>query len=248
MTCLLGLLEPALIRGLDGWFQAGACTRCTRSAGTQRRTAGRQVSWFREECASARGKKVCGPPLQQGGKRRSRPLPTKATSEDVDECGCEQTYPNEIWQRRVSAINVWRLVRGERHGGLVEPRRILPMWLLKTTMPRRLLCCGCRRLPQIGHKCLRRSSLALVVRNRATVLIFASLFEEARKRTLWSRHCCCRTVSDPAPMLCPVLPGGASRSLSAVSDYCGLSDQRIPILGRVASVEHRLEYGIGIEL
>ncbi len=33
------------------------------------------------------GEETWGEPLQQGGKRRSRPLPTKAIDEDVGECG-----------------------------------------------------------------------------------------------------------------------------------------------------------------
>jgi hypothetical protein len=33
------------------------------------------------------GEETLGQPLQQGGKRRSRPLPTKAIDEDVGECG-----------------------------------------------------------------------------------------------------------------------------------------------------------------
>jgi hypothetical protein len=43
------------------------------------------VSWFREECEA--GEETLGQPLQQGSKRRNRPLPTKAIDEDVGERG-----------------------------------------------------------------------------------------------------------------------------------------------------------------
>jgi hypothetical protein len=45
------------------------------------------VSWFREECVGHAGEETLGEPLQQGGKRRSRPLPTNAIDEAVGECG-----------------------------------------------------------------------------------------------------------------------------------------------------------------
>jgi hypothetical protein len=65
------------------------------------------VSWFREECVGHAGEETLGEPLQQGGKRRSRPLPTKATRKDVDECGSGQSDAKEIWQVWGRAFNVW---------------------------------------------------------------------------------------------------------------------------------------------
>ena len=44
----------------------------------------------REECALAQGKKLRAAPLQQGGKRRSRPLLTKAIHEVGNERGSYQ--------------------------------------------------------------------------------------------------------------------------------------------------------------
>jgi hypothetical protein len=56
---------------------------------------------------AAQGKKLWTAPLQQGGKRRSRPLPTKAIDEDVGECGFGQSYIKDIWQGSGRAFNVW---------------------------------------------------------------------------------------------------------------------------------------------
>jgi hypothetical protein len=62
---------------------------------------------LREECVAHAGEETLGEPLQQGGKRRSRPLPTKAIDEDVSECGLGQSYTKEIWQGSGRAFNVW---------------------------------------------------------------------------------------------------------------------------------------------
>ena len=56
----------------------------------------------------AQGKKLWTAPLKQGGKRQSRPLPSKAISEDVDECGCGQFTQRRFWQGS-RAFNVWLL-------------------------------------------------------------------------------------------------------------------------------------------
>jgi hypothetical protein len=69
------------------------------------------VSWLPRGMRVRAGEETLGQPLQQGGKRRSRPLPTKATREDVDECGSEPSSAKEIWQGWECAFNVWRLAR-----------------------------------------------------------------------------------------------------------------------------------------
>jgi hypothetical protein len=61
----------------------------------------------RSDGVASPGEETLGQPLQQGGKRRSRPLPTKAIDEDVDECGSEQSNAKEISQIWVRAFNVW---------------------------------------------------------------------------------------------------------------------------------------------
>ena len=59
---------------------------CTRRAATKWRMVQTGVSWFREEWAKPRGRNF-GPTVAAKGKRRSRPLPTKAIDEDVGERG-----------------------------------------------------------------------------------------------------------------------------------------------------------------
>ena len=70
---------------------------------------GTQSFLVREECASAQGKKICGSPLQQGGKRRSRPLPTKAIDEDVDERGSGRQAQGDMARMgwRVQCLTDW---------------------------------------------------------------------------------------------------------------------------------------------
>jgi hypothetical protein len=55
------------------------------------------------------GEETWGEPLQQGSKRRSRPLPTKAIDEAVGERGSEPSSDKEIWQGwvRVQCLADW---------------------------------------------------------------------------------------------------------------------------------------------
>ena len=55
----------------------------------------------REECALAQGKKLWAAPLQQGGKRRSRPLPTKAIHEVGNERGSHPFGPRRFGEGRI---------------------------------------------------------------------------------------------------------------------------------------------------
>jgi hypothetical protein len=105
------------------------------------RSGGRRDAKFLGAARNAKqGKKVCGPLLRQGGKRRSRRLPTKAINEDVGERGSGRYTPKRFgkdWR----AFNVW-LTGSVRnwYDGVVDPRRgILPTerW---TKMPRRAGC------------------------------------------------------------------------------------------------------------
>jgi hypothetical protein len=59
------------------------------------------------------------------GKRRSRPLPTKAIDEALGERSFGQSYTKEVWQGLGHAFNVW-LTGSVRNWyvGLAEPRRI----------------------------------------------------------------------------------------------------------------------------
>jgi hypothetical protein len=53
------------------------------------------------------GEESLRPAVAARGKRRSRPLPTKAIDEDADECSFGQSYSKEIWQGSGRAFNAW---------------------------------------------------------------------------------------------------------------------------------------------
>jgi hypothetical protein len=82
----LGWSNPALIRGLDGWFKAGACAA---APGGPQRSGGRGRPGFLGSARNGRspGEETSGCTVAARGKRRSRPLPTKAIEEAVGERG-----------------------------------------------------------------------------------------------------------------------------------------------------------------
>jgi hypothetical protein len=95
--------------------------------GGPKRSGGRCRPEFLGSARNGRspGEETWGEPLQQGGKRRSRPLPTKAINEAVGERSFGQSYTKEIWQGWECAFNVW-LTGSVRNWyvGLAEPRPI----------------------------------------------------------------------------------------------------------------------------
>jgi hypothetical protein len=97
------LVEPRA-HSRSRWLVKGRGLRCcTRRAATQWRTVQTGVSWFREEWAplgslsrsdgvASPGEETLGCTVAAKGKRRSRPLPTKAIDEAVGERGSGR-YP-----------------------------------------------------------------------------------------------------------------------------------------------------------
>jgi hypothetical protein len=109
------LVEPALIRGLDGWLKAGACPAA--------RTQGpiRQAEWVVGRNAvkdgadrgflvprgmgAAQGKKLWAAPLQQGARGAAVPCQPKPLTRPWVSAVLAVT-PKDMWQAWVGAFNV----------------------------------------------------------------------------------------------------------------------------------------------
>jgi hypothetical protein len=169
---------------------------CTRRAATQWRTVQTDVSWFREECALAQGKKLWANRCSKGARGAAVPCQPKPLARTW-----MSAVPDSQTPRRFGKDGSARSMSGDWLGvnavmRLLKQAAHLPDASIDENAPSRGVTEGVVDFGRLVAKSAK-AAIGSVGRKVRTSPVFASLFEgECRKRRKRSRHCRCQTATD----------------------------------------------------